>query len=499
MSRINSSRPTETPPRNSSAGRAVSTSTDAALRGQGERLLVLTVMGAVLAAVVVVGLTVIVSGRLHRLTEISRAQTGAIEALEARIESLESQGAAQPTTRPTRPVDSQPSTRARLRDEAIRQAELLGKLDAQLSTDPDGATQLVDRPAAQRLRDDALAQRRPSAAQPSAALALAEISLLLGDRQLGNELATIAAKGGSSAVRYALSAVPTHLAANDIDAAQYVADLLRDNHADATVHAMLLAEIALARRDFARVDEFLDDSPIADAGSVQERLRIARLMIDRGRFGNAHRVLSPENDAKLAASPRARRLRAILLAAQGSADEGLAAIDALIDESPEDAELRLWRVAALVRGRQFASARALLGATPVAGEPDDAAYWRVRTELDSGNADAAKKLLDASPRSASLMELRGRMLLESVGNGDIRAVLAETASALEEATRLDRGRGASHLLLSIVYARLDRADEARRAVKRAVEIDPIWLEAALEAEILTRIAPVEQLRQWAEG
>ncbi|MFN0137177.1 MAG: tetratricopeptide repeat protein [Phycisphaerae bacterium] len=489
------------PPRDRDARDGESAKSEHAGRGQAERVFVLAIVGAVLAALVIVGLTLIVSGRLHRLTEIARAQTDAVEALQQRIAAIERQRAAPSAAAPVAPASSatsRPTTQAMLRELAVRQAELLARLERHLTIDADGEPVLADPTAARRARDELLALVRPTDAPPPMVVALASVSALLGDDDLARDLIAVAAERRAPIGPAVMLAASRAVAAGELDWAQEFADRLAGSAADATTYKLLCAEIAAARGDVVEVDaQLVALRDVAD--SLRMRLRVAKLLIEREQFGQAERVLHDESAANLRRSPVARRLSAILLAARGNPDEALAAIDALLDESPDDSSLRVWRGAALVRGRQFASARAALGSVPVSGEATTATYWRVRIEIDSGDATAARRLLDQAPESAAILELRARLSLEASPSDEraARAAIAEAITALERATQVDSGRGSAHLLLAIAYAKVDRAEEARRSVKRAVEIDPAWLDAALAAEVITRVVSPAQLREWA--
>lgn len=501
MSRMSSDRTATSPPRNGDARRDDAVPSEAAGSGHAERLFVLVIVGAVLAALVIVGMTLIVSGRLHRLTEISRAQTEAVEALQQRLAAIERQRAAPSVASPVAPassVASRPTTQAMLRESAVRQAELLARLDRQLTVDADGEPALVDPTAARRVRDESLALVRSSDAPPPLVVALASVSALLDDVDLADDLIALAAERGVAIGPVVMLAASRAVAAGELDRAQAIADRLAGMAAEAMPYKLLCAEIAAARGHVAIVDAQLVALRDA-ANSLRLRLRVAKLLIEREQFGRAERVLHAESAANLGRSPLARRLNAILLAAHGNPDEALAAIDARLDEAPDDSILRVWRGAALVRGRQFASARAALGSLPVSGEATTATYWRVRIEIDSGDATAARRLLDQSPDGAPLLELRARLSLEASPSDEraARAAIVEAIKALERATQLDTGRGSAHLLLAIAYAKVDRAEEARRSVKRAVELDPAWLDAALAAEVITRVASPAQIREWA--
>lgn len=119
---------------------------------------------------------------------------------------------------------------------------------------------------------------------------------------------------------------------------------------------------------------------------------------------------------------------------------------------------------------------------------NDAAYLLIDGGADLDVAhDALRRAVEAFPLDSPIVDSWGWALLH-------RGELMEAAFYLERAQRHHPGEDPEMLYhLGVVYSRLDRIGDARRALKRAAELDPGFEPAQKELRRLGRILPPPNL------
>ncbi len=248
----------------------------------------------------------------------------------------------------------------------------------------------------------------------------------------------------------------------------------------AAASALLLrAELALSTDDGAAAEAALSGYRGDERFTGDEAVRLGFVFAALERWTQLDRLL--ESLLALPAEYQADVAR--LHAIRGATEGAPAAIQTLSEDlkvDPADREARYWLALALVRAERPAEALPLLADATLA---DDPAAHVVRAHAtmqlgDSATVDAAlRAALAIAPRHYGANELAAVLELN---RGEWRAAAERLRTVIAQRPR----RASAHFLLALAQARAGQIDEARRALARALELDPSYRQSAEQAEVL---------------
>lgn len=174
----------------------------------------------------------------------------------------------------------------------------------------------------------------------------------------------------------------------------------------------------------------------------------------------------------------------------------VAIFDSLAARRPDDYDAATWRGVALLEAGSLAEAAAALDHAQQTPQRPEAWYWRGVLAARRAEAAEAARLYEAAlaadPRYAPAHEGLATLAMNDRD-------LARAAEHLALALQSEPGRGQTHFLLAVVYARGGQRSEAVAALRAAVAIDPAWLATARETEALVRLIGEEELKGLAAG
>lgn len=468
-----------------------------------ERLTVLWVVCTVLVLLVLIILTLVARGKLRQQAEVIARQTLAIELLESRVTELEREvriaatapAAAlrpPPPDRPT-PVAPRPLTPQATNQTAspapaprLSEAELQRRLAALLVPTPDGPA-LSDPNAAGPLLA-AVEADDPADRAPEHWAQLAIVAYRLGRPGQAETFAQLARQGGAVPTGYYELLVRQQLARRAPEALP-VAERLAAAPDAPPATGVLLAAARMADGQADRAGAALRPLPPLTRLSSADRLLLARVLAELGRWDELARVLDGWRAPDPGAQREVNRYRAYVAIERGEQAAGLAILDHLLTSQPDDPDLRIWRARALLKAGQHEAARAALDHPALDEDRAETWYWRGMLEAATGADQAAIEALQAAVRRderyAPAWEALGSLML----NADR---LDEAARLLRNAVAADPQRASAHLLLALTHARGGDRAQTLGALRRALALDPSLAETAKATVALTAlIAPDE--------
>ncbi|MFO0838965.1 MAG: hypothetical protein U1D55_10610 [Phycisphaerae bacterium] len=328
-----------------------------------------------------------------------------------------------------------------------------------------------------------------STTQLPADVAAAAIAARLLDRsELAESLAARAAAIGASLASYDEASAKRLLDAGDVTACRPYAERLAAS--GSLGGRVLLASVYLRQGQAASADEALGDVGDLSRVAAGDLIRLGRLCVELER---ARELRAAVTRLDAVSEPlRAQRdyLRAVVSVLDGHYVEAVAALDFLLDASPNDYWLRTWRGVALLSAQKFDAARAGLSHAERFADRPEASYWLAILEIRCGQADAGegrlRRLVSAIPRYAPAWEA---LATQAFNRGD----LADAERCVTTAIQARPRRASAEFLLALVYCRQLRKQDAAAALQRAFRLDPGLLESARAAEIVTRIFDASEL------
>lgn len=466
-----------------------------------ERLYAMWIVSTVILLLALLAVAAFVRGRLAMHAELLTKHSLLAESFETRLRDFEASltrmEAAVPEAVDLRPAERPPRpqraareagapatapTRAGPPDPAA--AGVGQRVRAMLAREGVGWT-VTDRDTAGLLLVEAAdPQRTDLDGETLAKLAL--LAELLGRGDSAEAFAQRATAAGVAPREYHEYAARTHLVrAAGPEALVFAQRLLRDEESDPqagpSLGRLLLGRAQLLLGNVAAADEAL--AGIApEALPPTDRVELGRAYVTLERWEELAALLET-----LASPPPALRaahnfLHAALFVHRERLTEAVAILEGLLEERPDDAELHVWRAAALVKARQYAAAReALRGTLEIRADQPDAWHWLGMLEMAEGNLDQAgrsfQQALAASRHYAASWEALGTIALNA---GDLETAAANFGGAV----RANPRRASAHLLLAVTHARAQRREEALASLRRAAALDAGALETARRTPVL---------------
>lgn len=255
--------------------------------------------------------------------------------------------------------------------------------------------------------------------------------------------------------------------------------------------ALLLAEAS--RLTESAADALAALEPLRDPHALPlgDKLRLASLYVWLERWTLLESLLSRIGPVPPDFAAELNFFRAIAALQHSRPAEALALLDALLEERPDDYDLRVWRGAALLQASQPIAARAALEVAEQSPERPAAWYWLGLLETRAGNPDAALRCLQksvaASPRNAGALEALGTL---AINRNDLETAVQNLAAAIAE----NPARASAHLLLALAQAKAGRRAPAAASLARALELEPSLSETALQMDALTELLTDDELR-----
>lgn len=387
-------------------------------------------------------------------------------------------------------------------DETLR-----AELDALLGEEPGLVDELTDAGAAERLVELASQHLGQADWTPVTWARLAILARLVGRDTAADLFARQAPDGGVWRTQYAeMTATLLLDRGRPADALPFIDELTR-RHAPPAVTGLLRARAALAADDPAGADRVLAALPPTVGLGPTDRLRLARLNLRLERWGPLGEIVATLVDAPEEWSREHAFLTAAAWARQGRCVEALAVLDwlagappsttTLVAAAPQPSryEIEVWRgVTLMLAGQSDAARQALRGAAELDPARADALYYLGVLEARIGRAELAimhlKNALAASARLAPAWEALAGVELDA-GRID------DALDHVRQAVRVNPRRGSAQFLLALACAKVSQAAPAAEALRRAFQLDPQYLDAAKQTEVLTRLFPPDALERLA--
>ena len=467
-----------------------------------DRLYVLWIISSLMVVLAVVVIALITGGHLRRQTDALIEQAASIETLRndlaalqervAGLQEIEPPPQPKPATERPRPAAPAPEPPAPAQSPPSSTPGPARQIDALLDT-----ALAVDRAGHPALRDSSAAQRALAKAQAASELPpktnarLALAAALMGQHRAAELFASRAATHGAAPNAYYEFITREHLAAGRALEATVFARRLRTELPQDPKANLLLAAALASTGDLGSAGEALREIRADKELHFDDRLLLAALLLETEQVPRLGEVLAGLADAAPARVPEVNYLRATYAILRNQLVEGLAILEELLADRPDDDGLQVLQAAALIKAGRHDEARALLKAV----EPGpDAAYWLGTVELQDGNVAQAiaafQQALNAAPRHSPAWEALATIALN---DGD----LPSAGTYVDNAIAANPWRASPHLLRAIVKAKSEQPDEARASLRTAVQLDPLLVEPATQAEVLHPLASAEELRAFA--
>jgi tetratricopeptide (TPR) repeat protein len=261
------------------------------------------------------------------------------------------------------------------------------------------------------------------------------------------------------------------------------------------------SQLAAAERELSAARAALADETLCSVLrrtdlSAADRIRAGRLCVTLERWDLLAQVLSELNSVSDELVPARDFLRSVQLIRDRREAEALAMLDFLVQSSPDDYELRLWRGAALAEARQWDAAReALLAVARSADRPEGWCFLgRLDAAMDRPEPAAANfnLALVHDDHYAPAWESAGVLALN-------RRDLPAAVQHLSKAVECNPRRAESWLLLATAHAKAARAPDAATALRRALALRPELLETARQIEAVSRLFDEASLQALLPG
>ena len=470
-----------------------------------ERVRVLWLISFLLLLVILVMITVFLSGYVRRLADTLSTQSGVIDSLsqelkdagdklrdlEARIAGL------QATARSTLPA-RQPPTAAPQESAPpeLTSADVRSAARSLRQLDAEGQSTLRDPRAALALLEETRAAAADGRFTGETLEDLAILAVLLNDDVRAAELELQSTRAGWMPIRLYEASTRRLLAQGKLLEARAAAKRLV-SAADAPPAAPVLlvaVEYALGRHAFA--DDALAQVPDPAALSIPDRLRLAHVLVGLERWVDARRTVDGLGPLPEAQQRVLNLVRAILAIQDGQNAVGLGILDHLLADAPRDYDLLTWRGIALLRAGQYQAAREALAVAQRDAARPEAWYWLGVLEDADGDTDAAQaalqRAISADDKFAPALEALGNVALQ-------RDRLTDAVSYLARAIEADARRASSHFLLAIAQARASNRLEAEAALRTALQLDPTLVENAQRVAAIQALFSAEDLRGMANA
>ena len=473
-----------------------------------ERLYVLWIVSTLLLVLLIIVLSLFVSGRLRRQTEALSSLSESLQTLELRVAAVEDLRLipdAPPASRPDRAAEEVPArnvedeeTNAGPRETSTAPTEAAATVlsDAQVNEALDrvlrrveaGEPAVSDAAAAGAVLETAL--RDAVAARWSGATwaRLAVLARLLNRHEAADSFARTAGAAGADLGEYAEVSVRVLLELRRAAEALPHADFLASQGPMPARTALLVAAVFVGNGRAADADRALDG--VTEPASLPdlEKILLGRLLVAAERWPRLEALLATldEVDDEFLSQRDYLHAVALIQRAEGPQAfvEALAILDDLLERRPEDYDVRIWRGVALLQARQFEAARlAFEGAARLVARPE-AWYWQAVLEINSGHAENAgehlQRALATSADFAPAWEALGTL---AMNQGDVPGALQHLSNAIQANPR----RASAHFLMAVASAKgLDR-EAAAKALAAAFELDGLWLEKAAQTEVIRRM------------